>query len=302
MNPPVPTISMPAKKRGRGKSARSVALIDWAVHWFAHNHPASVRACCYQLFVAGLIPSMEKNCTNEVSRHLRDAREAGVLPWHHVVDETREAETAGTWANPDQIIDAAVRGYRRDYWQDQPERVEVWSEKGTVRGTILPVLKSYGVTFQVAHGYNSATRMYDAAQDSIASDKTLTILYIGDFDPSSLHMSEVDIPRRLQRYGGIAEIKRIALRRDDLAGLPSFPLESKRKDPRYQWFASRHGRECWELDAMPPNDLRARVENEIFALLDVDLWNHAIQIETAETASMRDFLRTWNRATSGGRA
>ena len=32
------------------------------------------------------------------------------------------------------------RSYRRDRWADQPEWVEIWSEKGTVRGTIAPVL------------------------------------------------------------------------------------------------------------------------------------------------------------------
>ena len=47
--------------------------------------------------------------------------------------------------------------YRRDRWSDQPHWIEVWSEKGTVRGTLAPVLLDYGVTFRVMHGYGSTT-------------------------------------------------------------------------------------------------------------------------------------------------
>ncbi len=281
---------------GRGKSAKSQALIERAVEWYARNYPASVRACCYKLFVAGLIPSMAKKHTNEVSRHLKDAREAGLLPWHHVVDETREVERAGTWENPDSIIRAAVEQYRRDYWQDQPERVAVWSEKGTIRGTLAPVLREYGVAFRVMHGYGSATSLNDAAEDSVSSDKPLTILYLGDWDPSGLHMSEVDVPRRLDRYGGNATIKRIALTQSDVApgtDLPHFDVNTKSKDPRYKWFASRYGARCWELDAMSPNTLRIRVTAEIQALLDADLWTRAIEVEAAEIESMRGFMDTW---------
>lgn len=50
------------------------------------------------------------------------------------------------WENTDEIIAAAVRGYRRDYWQDQPRRVEVWSEKGTIRGTLREFHKSWQAT------------------------------------------------------------------------------------------------------------------------------------------------------------
>jgi hypothetical protein len=50
-----------------------------------------------------------------------------------------------------------ARSYRRDFWQQQPERVEVWSEKGTIRGVLQPVLDEYGVGFRVMHGFGSAT-------------------------------------------------------------------------------------------------------------------------------------------------
>ena len=45
------------------------------------------------------------------------------------------------------------------------------SEKGTVRGTLAPVLDTYGMTFRVMHGYGSATAVHDAAEQSTAADK-----------------------------------------------------------------------------------------------------------------------------------
>jgi hypothetical protein len=275
---------------GRGKSRKSIELIDFAVDWFAANYPASVRACCYQLFVAGLIDSMSKSETNKVSRLLRDAREQGLLPWDHVVDESRDVEQVMQWDDPATRLRAAARNYRRDNWQDQPYRIEVWSEKGTVRGTLAPVLDEFGVAFRVMHGYSSATVLHQIAEESLYSNKPLITLYLGDWDPSGLHMSEVDIPGRIARYGGKMSFNRIALVEEDLTHLPYFDAKTKCQDGRYQWFVRQHGTRCWELDAMSPPVLRQRVEGAILEYMDVAAWNHSLSIEAAELESMKGFF------------
>ena len=63
----------------------------------------------------------------------------------------------------------------------------------------------------------------------------------------------------------------------------------------YRWFADRYGQRCWELDALSPVVLRARVEREIRSCLDLDAWEHAVGIEAAEVESMRSFLTDWKR-------
>lgn len=284
---------MSTTRRTRGKSRAMLDLIEASHKILAEIQPATVRAVCYRLFTLGLIPDMSKASTNKVSRQLVYAREQGIVPWEWVVDETREAERVSTWNDPDEIIHAAVRGYRRDYWQDQPVRVEVWSEKGTVRGTVAPILNEYGVTFRVMHGFASATALNTIAEASTASDKPLIALYVGDYDPSGLYMSVVDLPERLGRYGGKVALSRIALLQADTESLPSFDVETKTKDGRYDWYRTRYGRRCWELDAMPPPLLRERVEAEIRAHILMDRWEHAVAVERAETESMATFLATW---------
>lgn len=289
------------QRRGRGRSKASIQLVEAAVTILTEIQPASVRAVCYRLFTLGLIADMSKGSTDKVSKQLVWAREQGLVDWNWIVDETREAERISTWANPDEIINTAVDSYRRNYWQDQSNRVEIWSEKGTVRGTLAPVLREYGVTFRVMHGYGSATSLHSAALDSVESDKPLTIFYSGDWDPSGMHMSVVDIPARLERYGGRLTIKRIALRADDVApgtSIPHFDANTKSKDPRYRWFAERYGARCWELDALSPVILRKRAETAIRSLIDLDRWDHAIRVEAAERESMSTFLETWNKTIS----
>lgn len=132
----------------RGKSKESLRLIEAARQILEEIEPASVRAVCYRLFTMGIIPNMSKGSTGKVSKQLVYARESGIIPWEWIVDETREAESVRTWTDPSEIVRSAVNGYRRDYWQEQPYRIEVWSEKGTVRGTLAPILDEYGVTFQ----------------------------------------------------------------------------------------------------------------------------------------------------------
>ena len=285
-----------ATRQGRGKSKASLELIAAAIRILEEIQPATVRAVCYRLFIEKLIPCMTKASTDKVSKQLVCARENGLLPWAWVVDETREAERIVSWDSPEAVISAAVSQYRKDYWAMQSNWIEVWSEKGTIRGTLAPVLKDYGVTFRVMHGYGSATSINGIAKETADNNKKLTVLYVGDWDPSGMQMSEIDLPDRLQRYGGAANIRRVALSECDVQDdtkLPFFEADSKSKDPRYQWFTRRYGHRCWEVDALSPVVLRNRVEGEILALLDVSAWLHATKIEAAEIESMRSVLATW---------
>ena len=227
-----------------------------------------------------------------VYRLLKEAREQGIIPWEWIVDETRELERVSTWANPAAYARCVARSYRRDFWDQQPVRVMVVSEKGTVRGVLRPVLDDFAVGFQVMHGFSSATIVHDISEDD--DGRPLIILYVGDFDPSGMFMSEVDLPNRFSKYDGDhVTLKRIALTREHVNGLLSFPATDKRKDPRYKWFVKNYGKRCWELDAMDPNDLRACVKREIKKLIEPVAWKRCEVVNKAEQESLQTILRKW---------
>jgi hypothetical protein len=280
------------KKPGRGMSRASLGLIR-AMYTIAEAaQPITGRGIGYKLFTAGLTASMSVNEMQKVYRLLLIARERGLIPWEWIVDETRELERVSTWSNTAEYARVVARSYRRDFWDQQPVRVEVWSEKGTIRGVLKPVLDDYAVGFRVMHGFSSGTAVKDVAVDGDGRD--LVVLYVGDFDPSGLFMSEVDLPRRLAEYGGDhVRFRRVALLPDQTAGLPFFPAADKKKDPRHKWFADRHGTRCWELDAMDPNDLRDCVEREIKELIEPVAWKRCETVNAAEFESLKTILSGW---------
>jgi hypothetical protein len=145
------------------------------------------------------------------------------------------------------------------------------------------------------HGFSGATPIYNVAQYD--DGRELYALYIGDYDPSGMFMSERDLPDRLKKYGGDhVNFERIALTKSDLKGLPSFPVSDKRGDPRHDWFVERFGHRCWELDAMDPNDLRDRVQQSILELIEPEAWERCYRNQQAEQESLRTYLDAWRGA------
>jgi hypothetical protein len=291
-------------KRGRGRAAASDDLIEAMREIAEAAQPITGRGVGYKLFTKDLIDSMAQ--MPKVYKLLKIAREEGTIPWEWIVDETRKVERVPTWADPEEFSDCVATSYRRDFWKQQPERCEVWSEKGTIRGLLKPVLDEYAVDFRVLHGFGPATILHEVAEDDSNRDELLNILYVGDYDPSGMFMSEVDIPKRLEKYGGggYIAVKRIALVDDGnmLNGLSSFPASDKGPkngkggDPRYKWFVKNYGRKCWEIDAMDPTELRDLVEVEIKLCIEPGEWGRCEKINRAEQASLRTVLDEWKGA------
>ena len=228
--------------------------------------------------------------TQKISRLLVDLREQGVIPWRWIVDDSRHTEREPHWTDLKEYAGVIQRSYRRDFWEHQEHNVVVISEKAIVTGILRPTLDEYGVPFMALHGYNSATKVYELAQDVQSDHRANVFLYVGDHDPSGMHMSAVDLPDRLRRYGaGTFVLERIALTEDDVANLPSFP--GNQTDPRYRWYAAHYGAEAWELDAMDPNDLRERVRSFIEDFINRRLG--ATQAgRTSRTRNRQDKLRS----------
>jgi hypothetical protein len=285
----------------KGKTQRNLDLIDTAYTILETMQPASVRAVCYQLFMRGLIKNMSKGQTDRVSKQLVYAREQAIIPWDWIVDETRAVERAPTWETPEVFAQCVLQSYRKDWWLTQSVRVEVWSEKGTVRGTLAPVLTEYAVNFRVLHGFGSATVVHSVAQESLEDARPLLVYYVGDLDPSGLWMSERDLPGRVERYNGIIEMHRIALTWDDPQqhNLPHFEAVSKKNDPRYKWFSAHHGTRCWELDALSPLVLRERLRSTLQRCVNLDAWERCEKVEKAERYSLRKILQNWNAVKRG---
>ena len=119
-----------SKKRGRGKSKKTIGLIETMRQIVEATHPITGRGGGYKLFSRQLIDSMSVKEMQRVYRMLKEARKEGIIPWEWIVDETRDLERVSCWFGPEGFVRGAINSYRRDCWNDQPIKVEVWSEKG----------------------------------------------------------------------------------------------------------------------------------------------------------------------------
>jgi hypothetical protein len=248
---------------------------------------------------------MKKGETNKISRLLTQAREDGLIPWDWIVDESREMERQAHWRDLESYGNVVARSYRRDFWAHQRYRVIVVSEKATVAGILRPVLEQYGVPFFAVHGFNSATKMHELAEEIAADPRITVLIYVGDHDCSGMYMIIVDLPTRLTRYGAkqLSEdagdismlspgdghgflLRRVALiKGEDTKKLPSFP--ANKDDKRYAWYKAHYGDKAWELDAMNPNTLRSRVGGEVEKYMQPGDWQRHKQIEAVQRETTR---------------
>jgi hypothetical protein len=230
---------------------------------------------------------------DKVQRALRNAREAGEMPWEAVDDSLRKLQnTHHGYRDLSHFLGRVKHMYRRDKWQSQPRQIEVWAEKDTIRGTIEPVVNRYDCEWQINRGYGSLTALFKAAE-RIAARPT-TILYIGDHDPSGCHMWQeaIDwIRDRLHPYASQSNLltERIAVTDEDWHVLPRLPINVK--DSRAKDYARRFGPEVVEVEALPPEALQERLDAAIVRHLDVDAWNNEVAIEDAEDEQLADLAK-----------
>jgi hypothetical protein len=240
-------------------------LRDGLLEIVMKNLPVTVRGVFYLAESAGLVPKDDAKGYRPVQRELLKMRREGGIPWGYITDGSRTVYGLNRYAGLESYARQVARNYRRDYWHDSPEYVEIWLEKEALRGVISPVvIDEFGLDLYVTKGQPSATYLHEAAED-IANDGRPTYVYVlADFDPGGFRIFE-RIKEELRAFVGDAaelHVRRLALTpyQVQLYGLPTRP--GKEKDPNAAEFKSRWG-ECVELDAMPPNTLRALVREKL---------------------------------------
>jgi hypothetical protein len=153
---------------------------------------------------------------------MTDARLAGLVDWDAIEDRTRSLKRAAHWESPTDIIKACSEQYRIDRWKDQERRIEVWVEKDTMAGVLQRSCMDLDVPFFACRGYTSATEMWGASQrllDYIQGGQEVTIIHLGDHDPSGIDMTR-DIKDRLKIFlkdnNEYIKVDRIALNMDQV--------------------------------------------------------------------------------------
>jgi hypothetical protein len=263
---------------------------------------------------------------------------AGEMDWDYLIDRTRNLVKPSTWDSPAALVKAAAKQYRTDLWKAQHERVLVFVEKDAAIGVIEGVCDVNSVPYFSCRGYTSVSELWSAAQRvwfDIENGDRVTILHIGDHDPSGLDMTR-DIEERLRLFvikdwlatwgqslprpvtigaikasmrshmreqgGRIADnqspwrIRRIALNLPQVELYNPPPNPAKGTDSRYQKYVEETGLdESWELDALDPVVLQRLIQDEIDAVRDLDLWGQSNETMEDDRATLRALSEQWDR-------
>lgn len=279
------------KKRGRRTKAEIQELRDALLEIVEENQPVTVRGVFYLATSASLVPKDDAKGYRPVQRELLKMRREGIIPWGYITDGSRAVYGLRRYRSLDSYARQVARNYRRDYWGESPEYVEMWLEKEALRGVISPiVIDEFGLDLYVTKGQPSATYLYEAAEDITMDDRPTYIYVLSDFDPGGFRIFD-RIKQELTDFVGDAaalHIPRLALTpyQVQLYDLPTKP--GKERDPQAATFERRFGGGCVELDAIPPNTLRSLVREKLESHMDPEYIRQLKFAEHEERRGLRE--------------
>ncbi len=252
----------------------------------------TARQLYYQFVSRDLIPN-KVQAYKSLTALLTDARYAGLIDWNAIEDRGREADVPSEWDSIQDLVEAAVRGYRLPRWANQPEYAELWVEKQALAGVLEPLASEFHVTLMVNKGYSSASAMFESAQRfrRRGGSRPKTLLYLGDHDPSGEDMVR-DIGDRLREFGvrGI-DVKKVALTMDQVEQYEPPPNPAKASDSRYEKYAEKHGTESWEVDALPPDVLQQLIRTAFEDIVDAKAMEAVVEREERGKEELRRVAR-----------
>lgn len=261
----------------------------------AQGFTLTLRQLYYQFVARDLLRNLQTEY-KRLGGILNDARLAGLIDWNAIEDRTRNVQRPALWSDPAEILEAVGEQYKRNPWDTQNARPEVWIEKEALAGVIEPVCTRWRVPRLSCRGYMSQSEQY-AAGKRFETYKgfglTPVVLHLGDHDPSGLNMTEDNQDRlaMFARHG--VEVRRLALNMDQVEQYNPPPNPAKETDSRFATYRERFGDECWELDALDPRTIDELIDRELRGLINKAAWDEVMAEEKIERDLLAKVSKRW---------
>lgn len=228
---------------------------------------------------------------------------AGILDWDCFEDRGRKPVSAYYEHSIEDALDYTARNYVLDRSLGQENRVEVWCEKDAISEILKKVALPYGVRLCVNKGYMGTSAIYDAYgrfSREFNNGNTVTILYFGDHDPSSLDMVR-DIRERLTfmfeqgvRCNDFNDfdfnVISIGLTMEQIKTFNPPPNPAKVSDPRAAEYIAKYGPISWEVDALKPGVMREILEKNIKEQYDLKQYEAVLEQEQEDRIKIRKLI------------
>lgn len=261
----------------------------------AQGYRLTLRQLYYQFVSQDLIPNSERSYKN-LGQAINEGRLAGLIDWDAIEDRVRVPKTPSDWDNIEELVETAINSYRLPRWKGQSNYCELWVEKDALAGVLEPIAREYHITLMVNRGYSSQSAMYAASRrfKVQSHDKAKHLFYLGDHDPSGEDMVR-DVRDRLEMFGAIVEVKKVALTMEQVEQYDPPPNPAKMTDARAANYVAEHGESSWEVDALPPNVLVQLIRDHVEEILDRDLMDEIIEREEKDKAALQKAAKKINK-------
>jgi 5S rRNA maturation endonuclease (ribonuclease M5) len=206
-------------------------------------------------------------------------------------------------------------------WETQPQYMEVWVEKDALASLFSTVARGFRVIVFPSRGYSSLTKIKEAVEDRfmerIKHGQYIGVLHFTDHDPSGLNMTS-DINKRLGEYlkhalikldeddhetfkqiinkintnkKSLCQITRCALTYEQVKWFNLASNPTKLSDSRAKEYNVKYGDECWELDALPPDELQKIIRSAIIDSIDSKAWTARQNLIEQERSALQAKLQ-----------
>ena len=280
----------------------------------------TLRSMFYRLFSHEIIPNTP-NTYDRLSKTTVEARMEGLLDLDCFTDNSRQVIDGFNeeYWTPEQLIEARIKQLKNienDYtkfiprWHNQPNYVEIWTEKDAMAGVFQNILDGLDVRIVPMRGNTSLTFLNKCVKRLIYFKnlgKNIHILYYGDFDPSGVYM-DTDLENRLGKLGlepADIDFHRVAVTLEQIKKhrLPYNPDKMTKvkmdRDSKTRIFLDKYGKLfAVEVDALPaliPDIFRQElVIDQVEQYFDERIYQELIEEYTPKDVNklLKDKLRT----------
>ncbi len=280
------------RKAGRCIIERANSIIN---EYLAEGYKITLRQLYYQ-FVSRDLLTNEQRAYDKLGIIISKGRLSGLVDWSAIEDRTRTPKENSHWGSPVEIIETCAESYRVDTRATQDNYVEVWVEKEALAGVIERTARGLDVLSFACRGYVSQSAMWEAAQRILFQEglgKEVTILHLGDHDPSGIDMTR-DIQDRLKMFGTRAYVNRIALNMSQIDQYSPPPNPAKLTDSRCADYISKYGSQSWELDALEPRVLDELIKDEVHDLTNEYEQAILLRQQESERHQLQKIADSWD--------
>ena len=220
-----------AAHTAKGRLQRALLeLLD--VHERDGTLSTSARFLFYELIQLGVVPKAAtgaRRADQNTIDALTHLREAGLVPWDWIEDETRSLDEWQTAASVAEYVADAVEYANIDRWGGEPAPL-ILCESRSLAGVLRGIAARYACPIASTNGQARGFLISKVAPTLRASQR---VLYLGDWDHCG-HQIEAATRRTLAEHTGVHERpwERVALTDEQVAQLGPDVVIRKR-DRRY---------------------------------------------------------------------